>query len=363
MRKTGILLLAVLLWAGLSFSASPAKADGQESFTSGGWTCVVTEDGTAEITGCARKAGEVEIPAELDGRKVTALGPKALFRGFDVTAVTIPDSVTRIEGNPFSWCKDLMEIRVSPEHPALAVTDGVLFGKTDRKLISMPMGPARTEYAVPEGTRMIGMNAFSSCAKLIRVTIPDSVTEIGDQAFSGCKGITEITIPSGVTVIGERAFYNTGLKEAVIPESVTDVGGNPFGACRELKRIVVPPEHPVLAMENGALFSRPDHRLVCCLMDSAKGEYAVPQGTRIIAPFAFVRCDGLTRVTIPEGVTEIGTQAFSACKGLTEAVIPGSVERIADNAFFKCKSLTVIAGKGSYAEQYCAGSGIRCRNP
>lgn len=53
--------------------------------------------------------------------------------------VVIPDSVTTIGENPFKKCKDLASIMISPDHPTLATINGVLFDKTDKRLIWYPM--------------------------------------------------------------------------------------------------------------------------------------------------------------------------------------------------------------------------------
>ena len=51
----------------------------------------------------------------------------------------------------------------------------------------LPSFPASAgRIAVPEGTEVIGSEAFSGCAAVTRVTVPDSVTVIGEDAFTGC---------------------------------------------------------------------------------------------------------------------------------------------------------------------------------
>ena len=64
-----------------------------------------------------------------------------------------------------------------------------------------------TSVTIPNSVTSIGDYAFSGCDGLTSVTIPNSVTEIGDYAFSGCTGLTSITIPNSVTEIGSGAFY------------------------------------------------------------------------------------------------------------------------------------------------------------
>lgn len=76
---------------------------------------------------------------------------------------------------------------------------------------------------------------------------------------------------------------------------------------------------------------------------------------------AFLRCSGLTLVTIPEGVTSIDDDAFSGCCGLMSVTIPPSVLSIGPDAFFNCSGLTAVTippsvtSVGEYAFHECNG--------
>ena len=78
------------------------------------------------------------------------------------------------------------------------------------------------------------------------------------------------------------------------------------------------------------LYSREDHRLICCPPALNLSEYTVPEGTERISDYAFYGCGSLNALTLPASLTEIGAEAFEGCANL---------------------SLTVP--QGSYAEQYC----------
>ena len=78
----------------------------------------------------------------------------------------------------------MQTIEVSPDHPTLALIDGVLFDKREKKLLWYPAGREEPSYEIPQGITAIADGAFGSCEYLERISIPDSVTSIGDRALN-----------------------------------------------------------------------------------------------------------------------------------------------------------------------------------
>ena len=80
------------------------------------------------------------------------------------------------------------------------------------------------EIYIPNGVTQIGGDAFSYCTGLTSVTIPDSVTQIDAWAFTGCLGLTNITIPDSVREIESEVFsYCTGLTNATYKGKTYDL--------------------------------------------------------------------------------------------------------------------------------------------
>src|SRR4051812_25362540 len=72
-------------------------------------------DGTLSVTGYTGPGGAVVIPGEVDGRTVTWIAVAAFEYNHDITAVSIPDSVTDIQGYAFYDCTNLVGVSL-PAH-------------------------------------------------------------------------------------------------------------------------------------------------------------------------------------------------------------------------------------------------------
>ncbi len=312
MRKYCIFLFVLLLALGLCFAAN---ADQSEDY---GY--ILLADGTALIIYYSGSAAELTVPDVLDGYSVSSIGDYAFSSCDSLTAITLPDSITKMGANPFVYCGQLTNIQVSPDHPVFATIDGVLFNKTEKKLVCYPGGFTATEYQVPKGIRSIGDDAFFMCSSLAAITLPEGLTSIGDNAFSSCSSLTAITLP----------------------DSITEMGANPFVYCKQLTNIQISPDHPVFATIDGVLFNKTEKKLVCYPGGFTATEYQVPKGIRSIGDYAFSSCDSLTAITLPEGLTSIGDSAFSSCDSLTAITLPEGVTNIGDATFAGCYSLAGI---------------------
>lgn len=346
MKKYLILIMAVFFIYGAAAVANaeqPATTLAPEKHTSGDFKYIILDDGTAEITKYSGGSEDLMVPDKLDGLTVTSVGDGAFYYHPSLVTVTIPESVMSMGENPFVNCEKLKDIIVSPDHPYLATIDGALFSKSDKRLICYPAGLIKDSYFIPNGILTIGSSAFSSCTSLTTIVIPESVTSIGDSAFWSCDSLNSINIPESVISIGDSAFVVcSSLTNITIPDSVVRMGTNPFVDCTNLKDIIVSPDHPYLANINGALFSKPDKRLICYPLGINLDSYSIPNGILIIDKWAFADCHSLTTINVPESVTRIGDSAFVGCTSLTSITIPERVTSISKSAFSRCMSLTTI---------------------
>ena len=274
----------------------------------------VTSIGDYAFIGCSSLTA-VSIP---DG--VTTIGDCA-FSSSDLTAVTIPDSVSGIGANPFRQCEKLTSINVSPTHPYFATIDGVLYEKATKRLVCYPCAFTATEFAIPQGITVIGDDAFSWCVSLTAVTIPDTVTCIGDYAFEFCSSLTAVTIPDCVSEMGVNPFrYCRKLTNINVspthPYFVTIDGVLYEKATKKLICYPCAFTATEFAIPQGIAVIG-DSAFYSC---SSLTAVTVPDSVTSIGDYAFIGCKSLTAVTIPDSVTSIGKSAFSSCKNLTITV-------------------------------------------
>ncbi|MBQ9409611.1 MAG: leucine-rich repeat domain-containing protein [Clostridia bacterium] len=312
------------------------------------------------------EAEEIDIPSEFKGRPVTAISEYAFDGEYPVCVrITLPETIRRIDRNPFWFCRELEEVRVSPDNPCYASIDGVLFSKSDRRLVCFPAGHKAARYTVPDGVcaigdmafiycgslqevvlpksvTEIGRSAFCYCTNLGSITLPDTLTGIGANAFDGCSSLNSVTLPDTLTSIGDYAFGGcSSLNSVFIPSDVREVGDNPFLLCASLSNIRVSDRNPYLLMLDNFLCATEDMRLITFLPGSAETGSEVmslPEGISVIGGGAFRNSTGLGRVILPESVVSIEDHAFDS-SDLSEINLPDSLTEIGLDAFYRCENL------------------------
>ncbi len=268
------------------------------------------------------QSGDIEIPAEIEGKQVIEIEYEAFKGCYDLTgALVIPEGVKRIEDRAFQNCGNLTSL-VIPE----TVT---YIGESAFENCS----GLRGDLTIPEGVTEIKNKTFRFCGFTGELTIPDSVTKIGNEAFCICRKLTgSLTIPEGVTSIGNSAFKEceslTG--NLTISNTVTSIGSKAFEKCGFTGNLNIPDS--VTSIGSYAFFS----------CDGFTGNLTIPYGVTTIGEFTFYWCRGLGgSLTIPDSVTSIGHDAFRGCSGLTgNLTIPDGVTSISYGAFEGCANLT-----------------------
>ncbi|MDE5860730.1 MAG: leucine-rich repeat protein [Ruminococcus sp.] len=205
----------------------------------------VEDNDTITITGFDDSVTEVEIPAEIDGKKVMTIG-KSAFNQKKLTSVTIPDSVTSIGYQAFYNCKYLTALSMPDSIIELGgecfnnctSLQSVKFSNSLTEIKGFYGCTNLEEITIPASVKTVG--GFGNCTSLASVTIPSTVNTIGQGAFSNCRSLKSVTIEEGVQTIGDSAFSSCyALVSVTVPESVVTINGSAFYYCQALKEITI----------------------------------------------------------------------------------------------------------------------------
>ena len=269
------------------------------------------------------------------GNSVATIEEGAFGYCTSLTNVTIPDSTVRIDSGAFLGCSSLTNITVGSKNKNYSSENGILFNKDKTELCAYPTGDSRKEYKIPDSVTSIGNDAFSYCTNLVNITISDSVKSIGEYAFCHCENLTSIKIPDGVTSIENFTFsYCTNLTSVIIPDSVNSIAVGAFSECTSLTSVKMPSS---LSEIGGAAFSKcsslknitiPDG---VSLINSSAFEYctslteiSIPNTVTCIASESFRNCENLKKVTIPSSVVVIDYYAFVNCPSIKDVYYKGT---------------------------------------
>lgn len=347
--------------------------------------------------------GDVYVPSavENDGQRYTvvAIGGMGFWNAKNMTSITLPPTVAKIDYAAFGLCDGLMNIYVEKGSENFISVDGILFSPDKRVLAAFPQGRGGS-YTIPSTVREIGPHAFTYNRGLTSVTIPNSVTSIGNAAFNNCSSLTTLTIPGSVQKIGSTAFSScSGLRQIIfeeglttigwgafkgcsslsnieLPNSLRKIGDTAFGDCNALRTFTIPRnvttiEYGILedcesleeikvargnmAFESkgGVLFTKGMDMLVQ-FPAGRTGKYKIPKSVHRIEAWAFCGTH-LRDISIPKSVVKIGSFAFAYSKTLTSIEIPKSVTAIENYTFSSCKALTKCVIPKSVVEM---GTGV-----
>ena len=192
------------------------------------------------------------------------------FWNTQITSVTIPGSVNRIEDFAFDTAPRLADVWFHGNAPETvgdwAFSSIAAGAKVHITATATGFGNGPTWYGlvVERAPVPIPEDGYYDCATGVKsndsnvtgfriesgnvsnidctgaVVLPSGLTEIDDMAFY-LSAITSITIPSGVTSIGEAAFEgSSSLSQVVLPPTLESIGWYAFGYNTSLTSITIP---------------------------------------------------------------------------------------------------------------------------
>ncbi len=341
--------------------------------TQGAFTYTV-ENGAAAITAVdTAVSGDVVVPDTLGGYPVTAIAEEA-FRGCaNMTAVTVPATVTHMEREAFAGCTALTAVNICDLAAWCGITfDGTFVTVSDwdpaveryyQDATANPLYYAKhlyvsgvevTDLVIPKTVTHVSDFAFCNMENLVSLTVHEAVSGIGLMAFAGCTSLASLDwyavdcdvawgyeyeygeLGYGWTYVTDErypfadapittAVFRAGvrtvpayllsqvktLREVRIAGSVEHIGANAFDGCTALSAVHVADTDAWCAVyfENAA--ANPlVHTGNLFSGDNLVRELHVSDGVRRVAAEAFIGCENITVITLPDSVKSIGSNAF-----------------------------------------------------
>ncbi len=325
---------------------------------------VLTISGTGRIPDYNTSYGEkntapwygyaYQIKKVVLGSGVQNIGNDAFAGCYCMTDITIPDTVSSIGSGAFSNC-------------------------------------ALREVEIPQGITSIQRNTFWYCTQLTKITIPASVTSVDMYAFYNCPVLK--TVYYGGTEaqwegmhVDNYADSNSALLDATLyfemqyqriaagscgdnlrwylmEDGVLKITGS--GAMRDYSRVSDAPWYyqygsrikevrvgaNVTKIGNNAFRITSVQKVVFCAKETGSTDAPL-----VLGDYCFADCDSLNEIQFGNRVIVPGESVFVRCKGLTEVTVPGTVkldkslygEGCGYGMFSQCPNLTEATVECSY---------------
>jgi len=323
----------------------------------------------------------------------TATGLKTIgvdgIRGsFNLTTITIPATVEKIEEYAFEGSAELSEVKflsATSDDASLEFSGYALQACPKIKSIVFPKQLTKTVSGIrlwaetvsfEEGSRLTTLTNFaqsycpnlkkvdlSNCTSLTyvpsklvyyldtveEVDLPASISSINAQAFSTTPNLKTIKFAENTVLqtINENAFQDCGIETIDVPSNVRTIRKEAFMRCQNLKSITI----PASATSINAQAFKYCNKLVEIKVDANNTKYASSDGmltdkkkkTLLIFPPGKASAAG---TMISPSITKIGDYACYACENLEAIVFPKYLESIGNHAFEFCDNLNSITFLG-----------------
>ena len=293
-------------------SESVADVASAETYTYGDYDYSVRDDQTVCIRSYTGKDKVVNIPEEIDGKKVSTITEYA-FSNDTIEIVNIPSTVTILYWMSFAKCNNLREINIPESVSDIKSVPVVQCPSIEKINVSEKNSYFRSVEGVLFSKDMSQLIYYPSNKKGDTYKIPDEVKEFSEDVNCGVFN------------------YNQNLKSITINASVnlfTDyfVPLSQFDYASKLEAIYVDSKNPYLTSDNGILYSKDKTILVSYPANYSQTKYVMPDNVCEMSFNAFYGAKNLKEIQLSEklGVSTYSVQYFLGCEKLESINVPES---------------------------------------
>ena len=289
------------------------------------------------------------------------------FHSIYLIDITLPSSLTYIEGGGFNGCSNLRYIYCKSATPPAISRNSFSDNNYEKscmcisadhicdymddpnwsqfKSIIIPWSFCYGDNSYYATNMSIQSNTVAVAPKYPMkysgsITIPETayldydrdftVTSVGPYTFHYCESLTSVDLPNTVATISEHAFNNcTSLFSVNLQNSIVQIDKYAFNNCSCLTSISIP----------NSLKKISDYTFNGC---TSLSNVSLPNNLQEICDYAFNNCSSLIGINLPNSLSYIANGTFNGCTSLAAIEIPSSVSSIGENAFFGCSSLNSI---------------------
>lgn len=150
---------------------------------------------------------------------VTKIEQQAFDNCKGLTTVNIPANLNQIDRGAFNMCDEMLAFTVDADNMKYKAFDGMLCNYDKTELVAFPAGKADTKYTLIPNIQSVAPYAFYGSKKVTNITFPKTVTSIGTHAIALCDKLKSLSFmgEDGVPTLNADIMYESGnLKNVTI---------------------------------------------------------------------------------------------------------------------------------------------------
>ena len=203
---------------------------------------------------------------------------------------------------------------------------------------------------LPESLEKMENNPFSGCSKLELENHSKAYFIQDDVIYNGFKtsvvgtlnkiASDRLILLDGIKTINRNSFWNCkGIKTIVFPKSLIDIGYNPFVGCSNIRFESHTPRFKVV---DDVLYNFDETKIICYPSWKAIGHIKLRDSVITLERGAFSGCDKMTSLDL-HNVNIINKSCFTNCYLLKNLYCSDLISYVGEWAFAYCSSLEEVS--------------------